>query len=99
MSEQTTVKVVIRGQELSFKTDDPDHIKTLAAFVGRETEKFATSDASMPPAMAITLAAINIADELFKLRQEEADTSKRLGAMIKLADEAYGSADAADKDD
>jgi cell division protein ZapA len=99
MSEQKIVNVVVRGQELSFKTDDPEYIRKLAAFVGKETEKFATSDASMPPAKAITLAAINIADELFKLRQEEADTSKRLGAMIKLADEAYGSADAADEGD
>ena len=95
MTEQTTVKVVIRGAEFSFRTDDPEHIKALAEFVNGEIEKIMTSDKVTEPTKAITLAAFNIADELFRLRKESSDmsedVSRRIDAILEQADEAYRS--------
>ena len=95
MTEQTTVKVVIRGAEFSFRTDDPEYIRKLAEFVNGEIEKIATSDKITEPAKAITLAAFNIADELFRLREQSSemseDVSRRIGAIIERADEVYRS--------
>ena len=97
MTEQTTVKVVIRGAEFSFRTDDPEYIKELAKFVGGEIEKIATSDKVTEPAKAITLAAFIIADELFRLRKENSDmsedVSRRIDSILEQADEAYRSAE------
>ena len=97
MTEQTTVKVVIRGAEFSFRTDDPEYIKKLAAFVNSEIEKVTTSGKVTEPAKAITLTAFNIADELFRLRKENSDmsedVSRRIDSILKQADEAYRSAE------
>lgn len=95
MSEQTTVTVVIRGTELIFRTDDPEYIKELAEFVAERIAKIAQEDNVAEPTTAITLAAFNIADELFTLRKEQSETSeevsRRLDAMLKMADETYRS--------
>lgn len=103
MSERTTVKILIRGAELSFKTDDPEYIKELAEFVDKQIEKIATSDKVTAPTKAITLAAFNIADELFRLRKEKSemseDISRRLGAMLEMAEETYRSTGAPGESD
>lgn len=98
MSRQTTVKVIIYGTEFSFRTDDPDYINELAAFVDEQIQKIASSGKITSPTKAITLAAFNIADELFRLREEKEEASKklseRLDAMLEMAEEAYRSTDA-----
>lgn len=102
MNEYATVKVVIQGIELSFETSDPEYIKELADFVDKQIEKVTVSDKVTAPTKAATLAAFRIADELLRLRKEKSEMteqiSRRLDAMIEIADEVYRSTEASGGD-
>ena len=93
MTEPTAVRVVIQGVEFNFRTDDPEYMKRLAGFVDSEIAKITSSDSALSPAKAVTLAAFNIADELFRLRSEKSElteeVSGRLDAMLQMAEETY----------
>jgi len=96
MKNHTTITVVVQGVDLTFKTDDPKYIKGLAAFLDKEIEKITKSDKVVAPNKAALLAAFNMADELFRLRKEKSETSeevsRRLDAMLQMAEETYKSA-------
>ncbi len=93
MSKQTTIRIVIHGTQLSFKTDDPDYIHELARFIEEQIDNVESSGKVTSSAKSITLAAFNIADELFRLRKEKQELSEklseRLGAMLDMAEETY----------
>lgn len=95
MTKQNTVRVVIHGTDLSFKTDDPDYIHELADFVNEQIDKIASSGKVKAVNKIAVLAAFNIADELFKLRQDKTETAKRvserLDSMLQETQEAYKS--------
>lgn len=92
MNRPMTVKVQIYGTEFTFKTDDPDYINELARFVDEQIRGITLPKKVSSPTKAITLAAFNIADELFRLRKENKEISRnlseRLDGMLKLAEEA-----------
>lgn len=88
MSKQTTIRIVIHGTQLSFKTDDPDYIHELASFIEEQISRIESSSKVASSAKSVTLAAFNIADELFRLRREKEEMSERLGAMLDMAEEA-----------
>jgi cell division protein ZapA (FtsZ GTPase activity inhibitor) len=92
MNRQMTVKVQIYGTEFTFKTDDPDYINELARFVDEQIRGITLPKKVSSPTKAITLAAFNIADELFRLRKENTEISRklseRLNVMLKMAEEA-----------
>ncbi len=102
MKEPATVTVVIQGTELSFKTDDPEHMKELAAFIDKQIKKVTQSGKVTDPVKAVALAAFNIADDLFKLRKDKAEMSeelsRRLGAMLEMAEETYRSTETSGAD-
>jgi cell division protein ZapA len=91
MTRQTTVKVSIHGAEFSFKTDDPEYIKQLATFVDEQIRRVEATGKIASPSKAITLAAFNIADELFRLRAQKEELEKklaeRLDAMIAMTEQ------------
>lgn len=93
MNKPTTVRVSIFGTDLTFRTDDPEYIRELAAFVEEHIQKAAKSAKRTTSTKAITLAALNISDELFRLRKEKQEAgehlSRRLDAMLRLAEEPY----------
>ncbi len=93
MSQRTTVKVVISGVDLSFRTDDPQYMKNLAQYVEDEVQKVMTTGKVTSSTKAITLAAFNITDELFRLRKEKDELSKKLSerfdTMLDMAKDAY----------
>ena len=93
MSKQTTVQINIHGTQLSFKTDDPDYVHALADLIEEQIRKIESSGKVASPAKTIALAALNIADELFRLRRENEEISekfsKRLGVMLDMTEEAY----------
>jgi cell division protein ZapA len=95
MSSETTVRVVIHGTQLNFKTDDPDYVRELAGFIEEQIQKVQSSGKVTSPAKAVALAALNMADELFKLREEKREMSERfserLEAMLNMAEETYKS--------
>ncbi|MBI4832424.1 MAG: cell division protein ZapA [Candidatus Lindowbacteria bacterium] len=93
MNRPMTVKVSIYGTEFTFKTDDPEYITELAEFVDEQVRKISLPKKVSSPTKAITLAAFNIADELFRLRKELGENSKKLServdSMLKMAEEAH----------
>ena len=95
MTKQSTVRVVIHGVDLSFKTDDPEYIRELADFVNEQIDNVAASGKVKAANKVAVLAAFNIADELLKLRKDKSETAKkfseRLDSMLEEAQEAYRS--------
>ena len=95
MNRQSTVRVVIHGTELTFKTDDPDYIHALAGFVNEQVDKIGSSGKVAGASKLLALAAFNIAYELFRLRTEKDEMAKtlseRLDTLLDEADGAYRS--------
>lgn len=82
------IKVNIAGMTYTLVTDEgEERLKKIASYVDREIER--ASDPKFTKNMEVILASINIADELFKLRedydklQEEAEEPLRLYPKLK----------------
>ena len=81
MLEPESVKVDIFGKTYTLKGDaDPDYVQKVAAFVNERMNEVAGSASVASTAKVAILAAVNIADELFREQQ------KRLEAMAMLED-------------
>jgi cell division protein ZapA len=80
------VKVRIIGEEYTLRTDEePTHVVAVAEYLDNAIQKVAASGVLEPNRAAI-LAALQITDELFKLRSnvEESDAAMRaLSAEIR----------------
>ena len=73
--------VTIYGQAYTLKGGaDPDYVQEVAAFVDERMKEVAESSSVATPAKVAILAAINIADELFREQQ------KRIQGMATLED-------------
>jgi cell division protein ZapA len=87
-AEQNTLSVNIFGAEYKIKGADPDYISLVAAYVdGKMTDLDHRLTAGTPTKIAV-LTSLNIADELFREREEK----NRLLAELKSRAEALGSA-------
>jgi cell division protein ZapA (FtsZ GTPase activity inhibitor) len=92
MTERARVDVTLLGQQLVIRTEaSPEYVKTLAAFI---EERVATLRKSgvRDTMMALTLAALDITDELFRARQDRvrdnATLRTRIEGMTSRLDEA-----------
>jgi len=85
-----SVSVSIAGQRLAVKSEAPDaYIRTLAEFVERKIRE-ASKDRSTPVVNAVALAALNIADDLFReragrsaLRKKVRERSRKILDLLK----------------
>ena len=85
-----SVSVSIAGQRLIVKSEAPDvYIRTLAEFVEGKIQE-AKGDRSAPVAGAVALAALNIADDLFReragrsaLRKKVRERSRKILDLLK----------------
>ena len=91
MTERVRVDVTLLGQPLVIRTEaSPEYVKTLAAFI---EERVATLRKSgvRDTMMALTLAALDITDELFRARQDrvrdDATLRTRIEGMTSLLDD------------
>ncbi len=89
------VTVEIMGQRYPIRSSlDPEYITRLAQYVDDKIQSSATQSPSDSVRLAV-LAALNIADEYFRLRNGSADTSGQLrlraGEIEKLVDRALES--------
>jgi len=82
-------KVTVFGSEYLIEGEtDEQYVKTLADYVDGKMQEISTALHTVTTANVAVLAAINIADELFRLKrryrefQEEVD--RRLAAMSRL---------------
>ena len=89
MSEPQRVEVEILGQKYTIKSEaDPKYVKDLAAYVEKRAKSVEGQIRGQDPVKALALAALYIADELFRAREElskfDDDLPKRIGAMVNL---------------
>ena len=90
MTERSRVDLTLLGQPLIIRTEAaPEYLRTLAAFIEERVTALRQSGVR-DTMMALTLAALDIADELFRLRDEgvrrEEEVGERLGALVSLID-------------
>lgn len=71
------VEVYILGQRYNIKGDVPDeYIGKLASYVDEKLREVYNSSSNIAPVKASILVALNIADELFRLKNEQEDLTK-----------------------
>ena len=92
MTEGRRVELTFLGQSLALRTEaSPDYIRKLAKFVEDRVAELKRAGVK-DPLKAVSLAALDIADELFRARDEKgrgaADVGARLGALVALLDRA-----------
>jgi len=81
MSELESVTVTIFGKSYTLKGGaDSDYVQEVAAFVNERMKEVADSSAVTSTSKVAILAAVNIADELFREQQ------RRLQALATLED-------------
>ena len=102
MADAGRVELTLLGQTLSVRTEAaPEHIRALAAYVEERVNALRKSGVRDPMA-ALTLAALDITDELFRVREDhtvdESEVHSRLGALITLLDQAVTPRDGARAD-
>ena len=91
MSEMQRVEVEILGQRYTIRSEaDPKYVRDVAAFVEKRVKSVEGQVRGQDPVKALALAALYIADELFRVREQlsrfEGDLPKRIGAMVDLLD-------------
>lgn len=81
MQEPKSVTVTIFGQSYTLKGGaDPGYVQDIAAFVDERMQEVAQNSAVGSTSKVAILAAVNIADELFR------EQKKRIEAMATLED-------------
>jgi cell division protein ZapA (FtsZ GTPase activity inhibitor) len=82
------VELTLLGQTLTVRTEaPPDYVRRLALFLEERVNGLRSAGVKDPMA-ALTLAALDIADELFRTREDQArhegDVGARLGALVQM---------------
>lgn len=81
----TRVTVRLADQEIALKgTEDETYIAQVASYVNEMYEDILKKQPALSTTNAVVLCAINIADELFKLKQQYAQMDKRIEELKKL---------------
>ncbi|MDY0236783.1 MAG: cell division protein ZapA [Gudongella sp.] len=78
MTDKKKIDVVIDGRNFTVVgSDNEEYIRELARYVDKNIKNLATKNHRLSPVMTATLAAFNIADELFSVNKEHKDLEKR----------------------
>jgi len=89
------VEVVIMGQVFSVTSDDgEEHIRRVASYVDQKMREMAAGGKVVSSYTTAVLAALNIASECHKLRQDFAETDAAIGRLTERLDAASGAAPA-----
>ena len=94
MSTAARVELTLLGQTLTVRTQAPaEYVRGLAAYVEERVRALQKSGVR-DPMTALSLAAIDIVDELFRAREEatrdERELQARLGALVAMLDGVTG---------
>ena len=77
--EKNSVKVNILGSEYALKSDaDPEYISDLASYVDQKMEKLQQGSSIHAPLKIAVLTAVNISDELFRLKRKHEKLVKEI---------------------
>jgi len=90
MSTPGRVEIIVLGQTLNVRTEaPPEYLRQLAAYL-EERVSALTSSGMKDPLAAMTLAALDITDELFRAREDQTrqdgDVGQRIGALVDMLD-------------
>ena len=78
MTDRKKIDVMIDGRNFTVVgSNNEEYIKELARYVDKNIKNLATKNHRLSPVMTATLAAFNIADELFSVNKEFKDLDKR----------------------
>jgi len=91
MTDTRVIPVEIHGQRYPIRsTLDPEYVARLAAFVDEKIRAAGESAATGDPIRLAVLAALNIADELFRCRDvtdaRDGQLAERAGELERLLD-------------
>ncbi len=86
------VKVTIFGQTYTINGDaSPEYIKNLADYLNAKMEEVSGTIASSNPVQVAILAALNVADEYFQMKNMKSgidvEVERRAKALISMLDE------------
>ena len=93
MAEPKVVHVEVQNQRYPIKTTlDPRYVQDLAAFVDRKMSLAVEASPSSDMLGLAVLTALNIADELFRIRDQQVDEAgvitERALALERIVDQA-----------
>jgi len=96
MADAQVVSVEIRGQRYPIRSAlDPRYVNGLASYVDEKMRSAADAAPSSDSLRLAVLAALNIADELFRCQEQQkggrAALAERTEALERLVDAALGS--------
>ena len=82
------VELTLLGLTLTVRTEaEPEYVRTLARYLEERVETL-TKGGVKDPLTALTLAALDITDELFRAREDrdrqDGDVHARLGALVQM---------------
>jgi cell division protein ZapA len=91
MAEPRRVDVEILGQRYAIRSEaPPDYVRQLVAYVEERVRQIQGQAPLGDPLRFLALAALDITDELFRLRDErtraEGDAADRVGRLLRLLD-------------
>jgi cell division protein ZapA (FtsZ GTPase activity inhibitor) len=82
MTEATRVELTVLGERLTLRTtESPEYLRSLAAFL--EERVASLGAASRGSTTAVLLAALDIVDELFRLRAEQSRADGAVDARLR----------------
>jgi cell division protein ZapA len=92
MSEARRVDVEILGQRYALRSEaSPDHVRALVGYLEQRVSDIRGDAPAQDVTKYLVLAALDITDELFRLRDErsrvEGDATERVGAILRLLDQ------------
>jgi cell division protein ZapA (FtsZ GTPase activity inhibitor) len=82
------VELTLLGQTLTVRTEaEPEYVRTLARYLEERVAELKQAGVKDPMA-ALTLAALDITDELFRTREDQqrrdGDVTQRIGALVQM---------------
>lgn len=82
MAEKNKVAVRIAGNEYVITgSESPEYIQKIALFVDRKIQEITKRNHLLSTSMAAVLASINMADEMFRIKEQYKETDRELSDL------------------
>ncbi len=85
LAEKSKVRVDILGQEYVLRgTDSPEYLEMIGKFIAQKTEQVQKNNAYYNPTKVAVLVALQLADELYKLKEDYEKIVEELRVLDKI---------------